>query len=159
MEAFEPLINLLVLMSALSIASERLANAMKLRHQDLREKKAGAREEKARERRIAQRAGAPIRPEAVRSTGVEPPPQASWTVRSPSSTLRGSIEIPMRTRTFDVLTQQHRATVCQMNVELLSGFVRGLKVRGLQARLAPGADRCCVVLRGRTPYQPARGHT
>ena len=30
MHAFEPLINLLVLMSALSIASERLANAMKL---------------------------------------------------------------------------------------------------------------------------------
>ncbi len=56
METFEPLINLLALMSALSIASERVANALKLRDQDLSEKKAGAREQKARERRIAQRA-------------------------------------------------------------------------------------------------------
>jgi hypothetical protein len=56
MAAFEPLVNLLVLMSALSIAAERLANALKLRHPDLRDRKAGARDEKARERRIAQRA-------------------------------------------------------------------------------------------------------
>lgn len=58
---------------------------------------------------------------------------------------------------FDVLTQQHRQTVCHMNVELLSGFVRGLKVRGLRARLAPGADRCCVVLGGLKAHAPARG--
>jgi len=38
MEAFEWLINQLVLMSALSVWSERLANAMKLRHPNLREK-------------------------------------------------------------------------------------------------------------------------
>ena len=56
METFEPLINLLVLMSALSIASERLANGMKLRDPELSEKKPGLRDEKARERRIAQRA-------------------------------------------------------------------------------------------------------
>lgn len=56
METFEPLINLLVLMSALSVAAERLANALKLRHPELRERRAGARGEKARERRIAQRA-------------------------------------------------------------------------------------------------------
>ena len=56
MDVFEPLINLLVLMSALSIASERLANAMKLGDPTLRERKTGAREEKARERRIAHRA-------------------------------------------------------------------------------------------------------
>ena len=53
MEAFEPLINLLVLMSVLSIAAERLANAIKLRDPDLREKKTSARDEKERERRIA----------------------------------------------------------------------------------------------------------
>ena len=39
METFEPVINLLVLMSALSIASERLANAIKLRDPVLREKR------------------------------------------------------------------------------------------------------------------------
>jgi len=55
MGAFEWLINLLVLMSALSIVSERLANVMKLRHPNLCEKKTGAREEKVRERRIARR--------------------------------------------------------------------------------------------------------
>ena len=53
---FEPLINLLVLLSALSIASERLANALKLGHTDLRDKKGSSEEEKARERRIALRA-------------------------------------------------------------------------------------------------------
>jgi hypothetical protein len=56
MTAFEPLINLLVLLSALSLASERLANAMKLGDADLREKKESPQEEKARERRIALRA-------------------------------------------------------------------------------------------------------
>jgi len=48
MAAFEPLINLLVLLSALSVASERLANAMKLGDTDLREKKGSPQEEKAR---------------------------------------------------------------------------------------------------------------
>lgn len=56
---------------------------------------------------------------------------------------------------FDALAQQHRATVCHMNAELLSGFVRGLKVRGLQARLDPGEDRCCVILRASRAH--ARG--
>jgi hypothetical protein len=56
MTALEPLINLLLLLSALSVASERLANAIKLGNTDLREKKASPPEEKARERRIALRA-------------------------------------------------------------------------------------------------------
>ncbi|UCG87827.1 MAG: hypothetical protein JSW71_04575 [Gemmatimonadota bacterium] len=55
MAAFEPLINLLLLFSALSVASERLANAMKLSDTDLREKKGSPQQEKARERRIALR--------------------------------------------------------------------------------------------------------
>ncbi|HLB35144.1 MAG TPA: hypothetical protein VJL31_01090 [Gemmatimonadales bacterium] len=58
---------------------------------------------------------------------------------------------------FDALTQAHRETVCHMNVELLTGFVRGLKARGVRARLAPGADRCCVVLSGLRAHTPARG--
>jgi hypothetical protein len=56
MAEFQPLINLLVLLTALSLASERLANAMKLGDADLREKKGSPQEEKARERRIALRA-------------------------------------------------------------------------------------------------------
>ena len=56
MPTLEPLINLLVLLSALSLAAGRLANAMKLGDTDLREKKDSSQEEKARERRIALRA-------------------------------------------------------------------------------------------------------
>ena len=55
METFEPLINLLVLLSVLSIAAERLANAIKLRDPLLREKKQRINEEKERERLIAHR--------------------------------------------------------------------------------------------------------
>src|SRR3990172_9428627 len=57
MSAFEPLINLLVLLSTLSIATERLANAVKLRHPDLRPcaPRASRTAEKERERRIANR--------------------------------------------------------------------------------------------------------
>jgi len=56
MAAFEPLVNLLVLLSALSVAAERVANWLKLGDPDLREKKESPPEEKARERRIALRA-------------------------------------------------------------------------------------------------------
>jgi hypothetical protein len=56
MEAFEAVINLVVLMSALSIAAERVANVIKLRRPELRERKTGGREEKERERRIADHA-------------------------------------------------------------------------------------------------------
>jgi hypothetical protein len=56
MAVFEPLINLLLLFSALSVASERLANAMKLSDTDLREKKGSPQQEKVRERRIGLRA-------------------------------------------------------------------------------------------------------
>ena len=56
MQPFQPLINLLVLMSALSIAAERLTNALKLGNEDLREPRTATREEKNRERHIARRA-------------------------------------------------------------------------------------------------------
>ncbi len=55
MQPFQPLINLLILMSALSIAAERIANAIKLRSPLLRERRPGHREEKDRERRISRR--------------------------------------------------------------------------------------------------------
>jgi len=56
MAAFEPLVNLVVLLSALSVAAERLANGMKLGNPGLREKKESPAAEKARERGIALRA-------------------------------------------------------------------------------------------------------
>lgn len=48
---------------------------------------------------------------------------------------------------FDALTQGHRQTVCHMNLELLAGFVEGLKLRGVTAQLRPHDERCCVLLR------------
>ena len=55
MNAFEPVINLLVLMSVLSIAAERLANVVKLRTSSLIARKLTAHEEKERERLIGLR--------------------------------------------------------------------------------------------------------
>jgi hypothetical protein len=55
MDAFEPLINLLVLLGTLSIAAERLANLTKLAHPSLSRRGASRIEEKERERRIGNR--------------------------------------------------------------------------------------------------------
>jgi type IV secretory pathway VirB2 component (pilin) len=57
MNAFEQMVNLLVLMGALSVAAERLANALKLGHPDLRQprRQASRAAEKERERRIGNR--------------------------------------------------------------------------------------------------------
>jgi hypothetical protein len=55
MEAFQPLINLLVLLSALSIAAERLANAVKLRDARLRTSRPSVAQEKEREQGIGHR--------------------------------------------------------------------------------------------------------
>lgn len=57
---------------------------------------------------------------------------------------------------FAALTQQHRQTVCRMNLQLLSGFVRSLNLTGLKALLVPAPDRCCVVLRGLPAHRPGR---
>lgn len=50
MTTLQPLINLLVLLTALSFASERLANEMKSDDTDLRQNKGSQQGEKARER-------------------------------------------------------------------------------------------------------------
>lgn len=55
MDAFEPLINLLVLLGTLSIAAERLANLTKLAHPDLSCRRGSRTQEKDRERRIGTR--------------------------------------------------------------------------------------------------------
>jgi hypothetical protein len=54
--SFQPLINLLVLMSALSVAAERLTNVLKLRDEKLREERSSPGEERERERLIGHRA-------------------------------------------------------------------------------------------------------
>jgi hypothetical protein len=57
MNTFEPAINLIVLLSVLSVAAERLANLVKPRHADLRESRGRVSRagEKERERRIGNR--------------------------------------------------------------------------------------------------------
>jgi type IV secretory pathway VirB2 component (pilin) len=57
MHAFQPLINLLMLLSALSVAAERIANVVKLGHPDLKhpQRRGSRKREKERERRIAKR--------------------------------------------------------------------------------------------------------
>ncbi len=53
MDAFTPLVNLFAILTALSLAAERITNIVKLRSKDLRNK---ARDEKDRERQITNRA-------------------------------------------------------------------------------------------------------
>lgn len=54
MTAFEPLINLLVLLSALSVAAERITNVIKLRHDELAVRQQTQKGEKDRERGVTQ---------------------------------------------------------------------------------------------------------
>jgi hypothetical protein len=53
MDAFTPLVNLFAILTALSLAAERITNIVKLRSRDLRDK---AEDEKDRERQITNRA-------------------------------------------------------------------------------------------------------
>lgn len=47
---------------------------------------------------------------------------------------------------FHALAQDYTALVCGMNLDLLNGIVESLG-GGLEARLDPAPDRCCVTLR------------
>jgi hypothetical protein len=55
MEALEPIINLLIFLTALSVAAERLTNVIKLRNPDLKDEKATKLTGKEREERITNR--------------------------------------------------------------------------------------------------------
>jgi predicted ArsR family transcriptional regulator len=69
--------------------------------------------------------------------------------------VRSNGEMVLYNCPFHALTQEHRETVCHMNLELLKGFVEGLKLRGVQAHLRPHDERCCVLLREGSAH-PAR---
>lgn len=47
---------------------------------------------------------------------------------------------------FRPLASRSPEVVCAVNREFLAGLLAGLGARGVQARLAPGAGRCCVEL-------------
>lgn len=55
MTTFEPLINLVVLLTVLSVAAERVTNVLKLRSPELRNERVGREDEKDRERAITVR--------------------------------------------------------------------------------------------------------
>jgi hypothetical protein len=54
-DTFEPLINVLVVLTVLSVAAERVTNMLKLRHEDLRDHKSTESDEREREYRITGR--------------------------------------------------------------------------------------------------------
>jgi predicted ArsR family transcriptional regulator len=57
-------------------------------------------------------------------------------------------EIVLANCPFHVLAEQHRALVCGMNLDLLSGIVEGIGDEDLlSARLAPEPGYCCVRMR------------
>lgn len=51
---------------------------------------------------------------------------------------------------FHALAEEHRALVCGMNLELVSGVLEQCPTGGLNARLDPAPGRCCVVLESPT---------
>ena len=59
-------------------------------------------------------------------------------------------EIRLRNCPFDVLAAEHRELVCSTNLCMMEGMLRGLKVAGIEARLDPVPDRCCVVFHQRS---------
>lgn len=50
---------------------------------------------------------------------------------------------------FDQLARTHTALVCGMNQALVEGAIEGLGCTGLEARLEPSPDHCCVRARPR----------
>lgn len=47
---------------------------------------------------------------------------------------------------FHRLADRQRDLICGMNLELVSGMIEGMGVAGLEPRLRPAPDRCCVVV-------------
>ncbi|ORW17868.1 helix-turn-helix transcriptional regulator [Mycobacterium palustre] len=60
---------------------------------------------------------------------------------------RASGEVQLANCPFHALAQQQRELACHMNHALITGVAEALAPHGPEARLCPGPDRCCVVLR------------
>lgn len=54
--------------------------------------------------------------------------------------------IRLRNCPFDQIAQGHRSLMCGANLSLMQGFLDGLGVPGVKARLEPAVGRCCVAL-------------
>jgi len=55
-------------------------------------------------------------------------------------------EILLRNCPFDAAARENKEIVCGMNLALMEGLVRGLRLRGSSARLDPKPGFCCVAI-------------
>lgn len=55
-------------------------------------------------------------------------------------------EILLRNCPFDAVARENKELVCGMNLALMEGLVRGLRIRNLAARLDPKPGFCCVAI-------------
>ena len=55
-------------------------------------------------------------------------------------------EVCLRNCPFDSLARAHTQLVCGVNLGFVGGVVEGLGCSGVEARLDPAEDRCCVVI-------------
>lgn len=55
-------------------------------------------------------------------------------------------EILLRNCPFDAAARENREIVCGMNLALMEGLLRGLRVQGIAARLDPKPGFCCVAI-------------
>lgn len=65
----------------------------------------------------------------------------------PRFTDGGHVEIELANCPFHALAQEQTELACAMNHALITGVADALAPHGPDARLCPGPDRCCVVLR------------
>lgn len=56
-------------------------------------------------------------------------------------------EVELANCPFHALAQEQTELACNMNHALITGVADALAPHGPDARLCPGLDRCCVVLR------------
>jgi predicted ArsR family transcriptional regulator len=55
-------------------------------------------------------------------------------------------EILLRNCPFDAAVQESKEIVCGMNLHLMDGLVKGLRLRGVTAKLDPKPGFCCVAI-------------
>jgi len=55
-------------------------------------------------------------------------------------------EVCLRNCPFDSLARTHTELVCGVNLGFVGGVVEGLGCEGVEARLVPAENRCCVVI-------------
>jgi predicted ArsR family transcriptional regulator len=92
-----------------------------------------------------------------------PPASAAAALRLALEVLRehgyeprdASGEVELANCPFHALAQEQRELACGMNHAMITGVADALAPHGPEARLCPGPDRCCVVLKPASPTRRA----